>query len=363
MRAAPRHSSFAGTPWPFWPGCSDCGIGFAATYETGAEIRSLWTGGNLSKNRSPCRRSCSHWRRRTWTMPTAKCVTWRRRCLRTSNGCSRFWSTRAYSRPTIPRNRPCGRRCSGGRSASATAAGTAKSPLLACSPSPRVAKGSSATYWTTSLMPYAAIVVRRLHLLCSRNGPDHLNCYANLTGPAEEALRAQRAKYPPSHALSSSHETHLETNFPDGAPPAAPAHCRAHTDARDLPPPRRLRGCAWRPYLLPDTRPRRTAVDCARRPRRIARLLPSVPAAAGPPSQADLHRRAGVGKIGEARRSVRLHRGKHGGGYRNRPARTQTGPHQPAGPLVWRRAGAGLCAQLSGQSHSLDSVQHLPQYQ
>src|ERR1022692_1305123 len=44
-------------------------------------------------------------------------------------------------------------------------------------PSPRVAKGSSATYWTTSLMPYAAIVVRRLHLLCSRNGPDHLNCY------------------------------------------------------------------------------------------------------------------------------------------------------------------------------------------
>src|ERR1035438_6351656 len=53
MRAAPRHSSFAGTPWPFWPGCSDCGIGFAATYETGAEIRSLWTGGNLSKNRSP----------------------------------------------------------------------------------------------------------------------------------------------------------------------------------------------------------------------------------------------------------------------------------------------------------------------
>src|ERR1039458_9045342 len=69
MRAAPRHSSFAGTPWPFWPGCSDCGIGFAATYETGAEIRSLWTGGNLSKNRSPCRRSCSHWRRRTWTLP------------------------------------------------------------------------------------------------------------------------------------------------------------------------------------------------------------------------------------------------------------------------------------------------------
>src|ERR1017187_2053904 len=49
MRAAPRHGSFAGTPWPFWPGCSDCGIGFAATYETGAEIRSLWTGGNLSK--------------------------------------------------------------------------------------------------------------------------------------------------------------------------------------------------------------------------------------------------------------------------------------------------------------------------
>src|ERR1022692_1820428 len=191
MRAAPRHSSFAGTPWPFWPGCSDCGIGFAATYETGAEIRSLWTGGNLSKNRSPCRRSCSHWRRRTWTMPTAKCVTWRRRCLRTSNGCSRFWSTRAYSRPTIPRNRPCGRRCSGGRSASATAAGTAKSPLLACSPSPRVAKGSSATYWTTSLMPYAAIVVRRLHLLCSRNGPDHLNCY----DPASQSVTGTLSAY------------------------------------------------------------------------------------------------------------------------------------------------------------------------
>src|ERR1019366_9127331 len=137
--------------------------------------------------------------------------------------------------------------------------------------------------------------------LVSVSFPGSLVHEPNLTGPAEEALRAQRAKYPPSHALSSSHETHLETNVPDAAPPAAPAHCRAHTDARDLPPPRRLRGCAWRPYLLPDTRPRRTAVDCARRARRIARLLPSVPAAAGPPSQADLHRRAGVGKIGEAR--------------------------------------------------------------
>jgi hypothetical protein len=31
MRAAPRHGSFAGTPWPSWPGCSDYGIGFAAT--------------------------------------------------------------------------------------------------------------------------------------------------------------------------------------------------------------------------------------------------------------------------------------------------------------------------------------------
>jgi pimeloyl-ACP methyl ester carboxylesterase len=42
---------------------------------------------------------------------------------------------------------------------------------------------------------------------------------------------------------------------------------------------------------------------------------------------------------------------------------TQAGPHQPAGPLVWRRAGAGLCAQVSGQSHALDSVQHLLQHQ
>src|ERR1017187_7481082 len=29
VRAAPRHGSFAGTRWPWWPGCSVFGIGFA----------------------------------------------------------------------------------------------------------------------------------------------------------------------------------------------------------------------------------------------------------------------------------------------------------------------------------------------
>src|ERR1022692_92210 len=40
-------------------------------------------------------------------------------------------------------------------------------------------KRSRATYWPTSLMPSAAILVRPLPLLCSRTGPDHLNCYVS----------------------------------------------------------------------------------------------------------------------------------------------------------------------------------------
>ncbi len=46
MHAVPRRSSFAGTRWPSWPGCSVFGIGFAATCGTGAEIRSPLTGSN-----------------------------------------------------------------------------------------------------------------------------------------------------------------------------------------------------------------------------------------------------------------------------------------------------------------------------
>jgi Transposase IS66 family len=92
MRVALHPSASARMHWPLWPACSGCGIGFAATCETGAEIRSRWTGGNSSKNQSPCRRSYSHWRRRIWTTPTATCATWRRRCSFTPKGCSRFWS-------------------------------------------------------------------------------------------------------------------------------------------------------------------------------------------------------------------------------------------------------------------------------
>src|ERR1019366_3961451 len=59
------------------------------------------TGGNSWKNRSRCRRSCSPWRRHTWTTRTARCATWLRRCSFTSNGCSRFWNVREWSRPTM----------------------------------------------------------------------------------------------------------------------------------------------------------------------------------------------------------------------------------------------------------------------
>jgi hypothetical protein len=53
-------------------------------------------------------------------------------------------------------------------------------------------------------MPYAAIVVRRLHLLCSRNGPDHLNCY-----PLESTTLAT--------AGYDEHRCALQLDFRDGA--------------------------------------------------------------------------------------------------------------------------------------------------
>jgi len=43
-----RNGSFAGTHWPLWLGCSVFGIGFAATCEIGAGIRSPLTGDNSS---------------------------------------------------------------------------------------------------------------------------------------------------------------------------------------------------------------------------------------------------------------------------------------------------------------------------
>src|SRR6266700_3852912 len=109
--------------------------------------------------------------------PTARCATWRQRCCFTSNGCSRFWKKKAWSRLTMQRNRSCARLCSGARSASATAAATVKSPLPAYSPWCRPARGRSATYWATSLRRSAATVVRLLRLRCSRRSLDHVNCY------------------------------------------------------------------------------------------------------------------------------------------------------------------------------------------
>jgi hypothetical protein len=76
-------------------------VNFVAICGTGAGIRSPWIGGNFWKNRSLYRRSCSPWRRRTWTMRIARCATWRRRCSLTSTGCSRFWNTRESNRPTM----------------------------------------------------------------------------------------------------------------------------------------------------------------------------------------------------------------------------------------------------------------------
>src|SRR5437764_3405910 len=54
----------------------------------------------------------------------------------------------------------------------------AKSPRHGYSLWRRPANGSVATYWVTSLMPYAASAVTLPYLLCSRTGPNRLNCYA-----------------------------------------------------------------------------------------------------------------------------------------------------------------------------------------
>src|ERR1035437_4557137 len=48
--------------WPLWPGCFVCGIGSGETCGIDAGTPSPLTGGNSSKNRFPCRRSCSLWR-------------------------------------------------------------------------------------------------------------------------------------------------------------------------------------------------------------------------------------------------------------------------------------------------------------
>jgi hypothetical protein len=76
------------------------------------------------------------------TTPTVRSATWQLRSLSISNGCSSFWKRNAWSRPTMQRNRPCVRLCSGARSVSATAAATVKSPLSVYSPSFKLARGS-----------------------------------------------------------------------------------------------------------------------------------------------------------------------------------------------------------------------------
>jgi transposase len=78
-----------------------------------------------------------------------------------------FCRRREWSRPTMQQNGSCARLCSGARSVSATAAATAKSPPPAYSPSHKLARRSSATYWATSLTQYAAIAVTLPHLLWS----------------------------------------------------------------------------------------------------------------------------------------------------------------------------------------------------
>src|SRR5438874_13675495 len=57
----------------------------------------------------------------------------------------------------------------------------AKSPRHGYSLWRRPANGSVATYWVTSLMPYAASAVTLPYLLCSRTGPNRLNCYSGFT--------------------------------------------------------------------------------------------------------------------------------------------------------------------------------------
>jgi hypothetical protein len=96
------------------------------------KIRSLLTGGNSWKSRSLCRRSCSLWRRHTWTMRIEKCATWLPHCSFTPNGYSHFWKSREWSQPTMLPNGPCARPCNGARSGLATAAAPAKSRLPAC---------------------------------------------------------------------------------------------------------------------------------------------------------------------------------------------------------------------------------------
>jgi hypothetical protein len=60
---------------------------------------------------------------------------------------------------------------------SATAAATVKIATACVLLSRRLAGGSIVTYWATSLLKYVATAVKPPHLLCSRNGADHVNCY------------------------------------------------------------------------------------------------------------------------------------------------------------------------------------------
>jgi hypothetical protein len=104
-----------------------------------------------SSNRSRCKRSCSPWPKPIWTMRTARYATWPRHCSFIASGYTRLSKKRAWIRPIMSRNGPCALLCSGGRSASATAATTAKSPRPDYSPSLRPASGNNATSWVTSL--------------------------------------------------------------------------------------------------------------------------------------------------------------------------------------------------------------------
>src|SRR6266545_159246 len=86
----------------------------------------------------------------------------------------------------------CALRSSGVRSVSETAAAMVKSPLPAYSLSPKLASGSSATYWATSQTLYDATAAGLPRPLCSRSSPDHLNCYIDFLKRALQHVEEQR---------------------------------------------------------------------------------------------------------------------------------------------------------------------------
>ena len=98
----------------------------------------------------------------------------------------------------------------------------AKSPRPAYSLSRRPARGSSGTYWATSLTQYAAIAVRLRHLPCSRSGTDHLNCYG--AAGARPFPPAILKREPSGTSQLRPEETRAPGDFPTPATPSAGAN-------------------------------------------------------------------------------------------------------------------------------------------